>query len=99
MRTYFCKLLPPRPTFAQDMTPAEGALMQQHAVYWREWMARGRVITFGVVADPAGVFGVGIVEVEDESEVRDLTDNDPTIRAGQGFRFDVHPMPFGAVHP
>ena len=99
MPAYYCKLLPPRPTFLQDMTPDERAVMGEHAVHWREWMARGKVVTFGVVADPAAVFGVGIVEVDDEAELRRLTEEDPTIRSGRGFRWETHPMPFGAVHP
>jgi hypothetical protein len=28
-----------------------------------------------------------------------VTDNDPTIRSGQGFSFHVSPMPRGIVHP
>jgi hypothetical protein len=98
VKTFFCKLTPPRATFVQDMTGEEGALMQQHAVYWRELMEEGRVVTFGVVADPAGVFGIGVVEVADEAEVRHLTDGDPVIGSGRGFSYDVYPMPFGAVH-
>ena len=98
MKTFFCKLTPPRATFVQDMTGEEGALMQQHAVYWRELMEEGRVVTFGVVADPAGAFGIGVVEVADDAEARRLTENDPVILSGRGFRYDVHPMPRGAVH-
>jgi YCII-related domain len=81
------------------MSEAEAKLMADHATYWREWMAKGHVVAFGVVADPAGVYGIGIVEVEDEAGVRMLTEYDPTILRGQGFRFDVHLMPRGAVHP
>lgn len=98
MMTFFCKLHPPRASFGQDMTAEEGALMQQHAAYWKEWMAKGRVVTFGVVGDPAGVFGIGVVEVDDETEARRITDDDPVVRSGRGFRYDVLPMPFGAVH-
>jgi len=96
--TFFCKLIAPRPTFAQDMTEEERTLMQRHALHWREWMERGRVVTFGVVADPAGAFGIGVVEVQDDAEARELTENDPVIRSGLGFRYEVHPMPLGAVH-
>lgn len=99
MKTYFCKLIAPRPTFAQDMSAEEAALMQEHAVYGRDWMAKGRVVTFGLVADPAGAYGIAVVEVDDDAEVHGLTANDPTIRSGRGFRFDVYPMPRGAAHP
>jgi hypothetical protein len=98
VKTFFCRLNAPRPTFGQDMSADEARLMQEHAAYWRDWMARGRVVTFGVVADPAGVFGIGVVEVADEAEVRHLTDGDPVIGSGRGFSYDVYPMPFGAVH-
>ena len=94
---FFCKLLPPRPSFLLDMTEEEGRLMQEHASYWREWMARGNIIAFGVVADPAAVFGAGMVEFESLEEVQAFTEGDPTIQAGRGFRFEVHPMPFGVV--
>ena len=97
MNAYFCKLVAPRPTFVQDMTPAERQLMQEHGTYWREWLAKGNVVTFGLVLDPAGAFGIGVVEFEDDASVRSFTDNDPTIRSGQGFRFEIQPMPFGAV--
>ena len=94
---FFCKLLPPRPTFAQDMTPAEMQLMQQHAGYWQERIATGQVIAFGFVADPAGAFGMGIVDFESEAEVRAFTDADPTIQSRLGFWFEIHPMPLGVV--
>jgi hypothetical protein len=94
---FFCKLIAPRPTFSQEMSAEERQLMQAHAVYWREWMQRGNVIVFGLVADPAGPFGVGVVDFETDEAARAFTDGDPTIKAGAGFRFEVHPMPLGAV--
>jgi uncharacterized protein YciI len=99
MAAFYCTLIAPRPTFALDMTPEEGALMQAHAGYWHEAMARGHVVAFGMVADPAGAFGVGLVEFPDLAAVRAFTDADPTIRSGRGFRFDVHAMPMGIARP
>ena len=54
MSAFFCKLVPPRPTFAADMTPEERALMQAHAEYWKRYVDSGQVIAFGFVADAAG---------------------------------------------
>ncbi len=71
--------------------------MQEHAAYWREWMSKGHVIAFGLVGDPAGPYGVGIVEFDSDDAARAFADGDPTITAGVGFRLDVHPMPFGAA--
>src|SRR6185312_16449409 len=99
MKTYFCKLLPPRPTFAQDMSATEAKTMQEHAAYWRICMASGQVVVFGFVADPAGALGIAIIEVADEDEADRLTSNDPAIRSGHGLRYEILPMPLGAIHP
>jgi uncharacterized protein len=96
---FFCKLVAPRTTFGQDMTPAEMQLMQQHAVYWKGLMAQGHVVTFGVVGDPKGVFGIAVVSFGSEAEVRAATDADPVIQAGAGFSFEIYPMPLGAARP
>jgi hypothetical protein len=99
MTAYFCKLIPPRPTFAQDMSEAEARIMEEHAAYWQDLMRQGKVVTFGLVADAAGAYGIGVVEVDGAAGVRDLTENDPTILSRRGFKFEVHPMPFGAARP
>lgn len=99
MKTFFCKLIPPRPTFTQDMSELEAKLMQEHAAYWKGWMDKGQVVAFGLVADPAGPYGMGIVEVENDADVHRFTAGDPVIKAGRGFRYDIHPMPRGALHP
>jgi uncharacterized protein len=93
MTYFFYKLLPPRTTFPADMTPAEAGLMQQHALYWRNWMEAGHVIAFGPVADPKGTFGVAILQLEEGMDPHSLADNDPVIAAGVGFHCEVHPMP------
>lgn len=99
MQVFFCKLVAPRPTFAQDMTQAEIALMGQHAMYWKGLIDGGqRVFALGLVLDPAGAFGVGIIEVENEPDARALTLNDPVIKAGCGFSYVIHSMPRGVMH-
>jgi len=98
MKTYFAKLLPPRPSFVMDMTDAERQLMQAHAQYWRGMLDQGRAVTFGLVLDPRGAFGIGVLELPDDADVNALTNGDPTIAANVGFRYEVSLMPMGAVH-
>lgn len=99
MQTFFCKLVPPRSTFVQDITPAETEVMGRHAAYWQSLIEHGtRVFALGLVLDPAGAFGVGIVEAEDAAAARALTDHDPAILAGLGLHYEIHPMPRGAMH-
>lgn len=74
--------------------------MKRHALYWQDLIARGavRMFVLGLVMDPAGAFGIGVMEREDESGVRELTDRDPAITAGIGMHYEIHPMPRGVMH-
>ena len=77
-KIYFTLYLnPPRPNFMHDMTDAERAIMQRHIAYWNEFLERGIVLAFGPVLDPQGIHGLGIVEVENEQQVKDMIANDP----------------------
>jgi hypothetical protein len=89
---YVCRLLPPRPTFAFDMTAAERQVMMAHAAYWRGFLERGVAVLFGPVADPKGAYGLGIVRVSDEAELRALQEGDPAITAGIGLSYEAAPM-------
>ena len=99
MQHFLCKLLPPRPGFPGDMTEAEGALMAEHVAYWSDLLGRGEAVAFGPVLDPAGVWGLALVEAEDEAAARGLTAGDPVVRAGTGFRYEIYAMPQTAVRP
>ena len=93
MPYFLCKLIPPRPTFAQDMNSSERTIMQQHVKYWTDLADEDVAIAFGPVADPAGAWGVGILQVETEAEAQTIRANDPTMKSGQGFKFEIFPMP------
>ena len=91
MPQFFLRLVPPRPTFAKDMTPEEAAIMERHAAYLSGLVDKGRGIAFGPVFDPAGAWGLGILEATDEAEARALTDADPVVVAGIA-RYEIVPM-------
>ena len=93
MKYFYCKLHAPRANFAQTITPAEGQLLAQHGAYLRGFAEKRWAVAFGPVADPAGAFGVGLWEVPDEVDVAGLLATDPVIKAGQGFRYELPPMP------
>lgn len=97
--TYFVKLIPPRPTFAESMSQAEASAMGEHSEYWQDKMAEGKALAFGPVSDPAGTFGIGIIQVNNEQEARSFMENDPAIRAGFGLRYELRLMPHGVIHP
>ncbi len=76
------------------MTDDEREIMMRHAGYWRKLMDKKSVIVVGPVMDPAGVFGIGVVEAEDEATVNSLLVEDPAMVLN---RYEIYPM--RAVHP
>ncbi len=96
---YLLRLLPPRSSFATDMTPQEQAAMQAHAGYWSAQMDAGRAILFGPVLDAAGVWGLLALEVESEQEMHALKDADPALRGIAGMRWEVLPFLQSAARP
>jgi len=92
-QTFLLRLIPPRPTFAQDMTDDERRVMAEHVVYWQGHTNANEVIAYGPVADPKGGWGVAIVEVEGDARVKKLTDEDPVMVQKLGARYEILPMP------
>jgi len=70
-------LLPCRPDFAATMTDDERAVMMQHVAYWRGLLANGHVLVYGPVMDPKAIYGLGVVVVNNEDEVKEFIANDP----------------------
>ncbi len=99
MKPVFVRLLPPRPDFVQTITAAEAALMEQHAAYWKALHDAGQIVAYGLglVADPKGFYGVGIVHFADDADVDTLVHNDPTIKADVGFHIEIFPMPRAVI--
>jgi uncharacterized protein len=93
---FYIRLIPPRPTFAGDMSADERALMQQHVAYFRGLFDQGKVLIFGPVLDPTDNFGMGVLEVDDLAEAERLLAQDPTVLAGLN-RFRISPMVVGAA--
>ena len=90
MKKYFVlKLNPNRPDFAQTMTDVEKDIMQQHVMYWQKYMQQGVMLILGPVLDPAGMYGLGIIAVDSEEEVRPLIDNDPASKIN---KYEYFPM-------
>jgi uncharacterized protein len=92
-RHFLIKLIPPRPSFALDMSEEERELMQQHIAYWTALAEKGVALCFGPVLDPAGSYGIGVVELADEAGLEVLTANDPAARSGGLFKHKAYVMP------
>jgi uncharacterized protein len=99
MPYYLCKLKPPRPTFISDMTPGEAQLMRAHREYWTPQVETGVVIAMGPVADPAGGYGVAIIEAASDAALESMQESDPVIAARCGFAYENRLMLGIAVRP
>ncbi len=93
MSYFLLRLNAPRPTFIADMTDDELQIMRAHAGYWAGLCERGIAIAYGPVNDPAGGWGVGLLEIDDAEAAAALSAQDPAILSGRGFSTDILPMP------
>jgi len=98
MPTFVLKLNAPRPTFALDMTDEEQTVMGRHAEHWQSWIDSGRMVVFGPVVDDTGSWGLGVVEAEDEDELRAYAARDPAVTTGTG-RMEIGTLLTGFVRP
>jgi uncharacterized protein len=82
MTLFLFRLIPPRADFAQTMTPDEQRAMAEHMAYWQQLLKDGRVVVYGPIADPEGVWGMGVLRAADRAEVLEIAEADPSVTAG-----------------
>lgn len=92
MNYFLYRLIPPRPSFARDMTEAEATIRQEHFAYWLGLLEQRKVVVVGPVLDPKGTYGIALLEVEAKRWRRTLLKNDPAITSKAGFSFELHSM-------
>jgi uncharacterized protein YciI len=98
MSTFVFRLQAPRPTFALDMSDAEREIMRRHADYWHPLVDSGQMVVFGPVLDSTGSWGLGVVEADDEDELRSFAAGDPVVVTGTA-SIEMGTMLAGFVRP
>jgi len=98
MATFVFRLKAPRPDFALDMSDEEREVMGRHAAYWQPFIESGQMVVFGPVLDGTGSWGLGVVEAEDEDELRAFAAGDPVIVTGTA-EIELGRMLAGFVRP
>lgn len=66
--------------------------MQKHIEYWQTLAERKIAVIFGPVLDPNGVYGIAVIDTDDETIVENIGRDDPAIKAQVGFRSEHYPM-------
>jgi uncharacterized protein len=82
MTTFVIRLIAPRPTFALDITDEERAIMTEHAAYWQPRVDAGDAVVFGPVLDDLGTWGLGVIDAENEDELRSFAAADQAVTTG-----------------
>lgn len=98
MPTFVFRLQASRPTFALDANDEEREIMGRHAAHWRPYVESGRMVVFGPVLDDTGSYGLGVIEAEDEDELRRFAEADPAVTTGTA-RVVVGRMLSGFLRP
>lgn len=92
------RLKAPRPNFALDMSEAEREIMGRHAAYWQPYVESGQMVVFGPVLDTTGSWGLGVIEADDEEELRAFAAGDPVVTTGTA-EIELGKMLAGFVRP
>ncbi len=56
--------------------------MGRHAAHWQPLVESGQMVVFGPVLDSTGSWGLGVVEAEDEEQLRAHAAADPVVTTG-----------------
>jgi uncharacterized protein YciI len=98
MSTFVFKLKAPRPSFALDMSDEEREVMGRHAAHWQPYIESGQMVIFGPVLDGTGSWGLGVVESDEEDELREFAARDPVVTTGTA-SIELGEMLAGFVRP
>jgi len=64
------------------MTDAEREIMDRHAAHWQPYIDSGQMVIFGPILDDSGSWGLGVVEADNEEELRVFAARDPAVTTG-----------------
>jgi uncharacterized protein len=80
------------------MSEEEREIMGRHAAHWQPLVDSGAMVVFGPVLDDTGSWGLGVVDAEDEEELRSFAARDPVVTTGTA-EIEIGMMLAGFVRP
>jgi uncharacterized protein YciI len=80
------------------MSEEEREIMRHHAAHWQPWIESGQMVIFGPVLDAGSSWGLGVVDADDEEQLRAFAADDPVVTTGMG-RIEIGKMLGGFVRP
>lgn len=88
---FLYRLLPPRPSFSEDMSPDEAEVMERHLRYWQDLLNRNVAVAYGPVLHPKEPWGLGLLDLDDEQAAQAIGNADPAVQSGT-CGYEVVPM-------
>lgn len=88
---FLYRLLPPRPSFSEDMSAAEAEVMERHVGYWQDLLDRNVAVAFGPVLHPDDPWGLGLLDLDDHQTAQAIAEADPAVQSGT-CSYEVVPM-------
>ena len=80
------------------MSDEEREIMGRHAAHWRQYVESGDMVVFGPVLDETGSWGLGVIEADNEDELRAFAARDPVVTSGTA-KIEIGKMLAGFVRP
>ena len=77
---YLIIFRPPRPTFAQDATEKESAVIAEHFEYLKRLLSEGILLLAGRSED--AVMGIAVLQASDTEAADKIMRDDPAVREG-----------------
>lgn len=72
--------------------------MGRHAAHWQPRVESGEMVVFGPVLDSSGSWGLGVIEADDEDELRAFAAADPVVTTGTA-EIEIGHMLAGFLRP
>ena len=88
------KLYPLSSTFYLDQNVEEKKIMEQHTQYWMELKDKTKIIVYGSVFVPKGIYGMVVIEVESNEEANFIAEHDPAV-SSKICNYNLTPMLIG----
>ena len=86
---YLVIIRPPRANFAENMTPEESKIMEEHFSYLKSLLETKLLLLAGPCVD--GAFGVIILNVDSFEDAEKLIKKDPAVKANI-MTAEIHPF-------
>jgi len=89
--SFLVLLRPVREQMAFEPNDEEARIVGEHYAYLQQLRADGKLVVAGPSIVPGDVFGIGVLDIDDEAEARAIVEADPAVTSGT-MTAEIRPM-------